>query len=144
MGGQFWEEPRMKRLALIACLAALAAPLAAPAAGADPVEGLWQTKPDDNGNFGYIDMKACGAKLCGTLVKSFDKDGKPMASPNIGKQIVWDMVAEGKGYYDGGKIWAPDRDKTYNSNMTLSGDQLAVKGCVLFICRSGGTWTRVK
>ena len=33
---------------------------AAGAAFADPVEGVWKTKPDDNGNFGHIDVKPCG------------------------------------------------------------------------------------
>lgn len=114
------------------------------AALADPIEGTWKTKPDDNGNFGYVEVKPCGGAYCGTLVKSFDSAGKPMASENIGKKIVWDMVAKGNGAYGNGKVWSPDRDKTYDSKMQLSGDNLAVSGCVLFICRDGGTWTRQK
>ncbi len=108
----------------------------------DAVEGMWKTKADDNGNRGLIKISACGPALCGVLVKSFDKDGAEWASPNIGKKIIWDMMAEGDGNYGGGKIWSPDRDKTYSSKMTLSGDTLAVKGCVIGICRDGGTWTR--
>jgi uncharacterized protein (DUF2147 family) len=54
------------------------------------------------------------------------------------------MVAYPDGVYDDGKVWSPDRDKTYSSDMTLSGNSLAVRGCVLGICRDGGTWTRVK
>ena len=55
------------------------------------------------------------------------------------------MAAKGGGAYGGGKVWAPDRDKTYNSKMQLSGDSLAVSGCVLggIICRASD-WTRVK
>lgn len=117
--------------------------LAAGAAGADPVHGTWKTKPDDNGNFGHVKVTSCGATICGTLVKAFDGTGKEIESPNVGKQIVWDMVAYPDGLYDDGKIWSPDRDKTYNSEMQLSGDKLTVKGCVLGICRDGGTWTRV-
>lgn len=118
--------------------------LAGAAFAADPVEGVWQTQPDDNGHYGHIEIKPCGAAFCGVLVKAFDKDGAEVDSPNIGKQIVWDMVAEGDGLYDSGMIWAPDRDKTYKSKMTLQGDGLSVEGCVLFICRDGGTWSRVK
>lgn len=114
------------------------------AALADPIEGTWQTKPDDNGNFGYIKVAPCGSAFCGTLVKSFDSAGKPLATDNIGKKIVWDMTAKGKGAYGGGKVWSPDRDKTYDSKMQLTGDKLSVSGCVLFVCRDGGTWTRVK
>ena len=114
------------------------------AAFADPVEGVWKTKPDDNGNFGYVQIKACGAAFCGTLIKAFGADGKEKASDNIGKRIVWDMVAYPDGLYDDGQIWSPDRDKTYNSDMTLAGNKLSVRGCVIGICRDGGTWTRVK
>jgi len=112
-------------------------------AAADPVDGTWKTAPDDNGNFGHIQVGACGSKICGTLVKSFDSSGAEIPSENNGKKIVWDMVAQGDGAYGGGKIWAPDRDKTYKSKMTLNGNKLAVEGCVLVVCRDGGTWTRV-
>lgn len=118
--------------------------VAAGMACADPVEGIWQTKKDDNGNFGHVEVKPCGPAFCGTLIKSFDSAGAPIDSPNIGRKIVWDMVAYADGLYDDGKVYSPDRDKTYNSDMTLSGDKLAVRGCVLGICRDGGTWNRVK
>lgn len=124
-------------------LAAGIAMMASAALAADAVEGVWKTKPDDNGNFGHIKISACGDAICGVLVKSFDSAGAPLESENIGKQIIWDMKPQGDGSYTGGKIWSPDRDKTYDSKMTLSGDNLAVEGCVLFICRDGGTWTRV-
>ena len=129
----------LKKLLLAATLTFLAG-----AASADPVEGIWKTKPDDNGNFGHVQIKPCGAAFCGTLVKAFGSDGKETASENVGKKIVWDMVAYPDGLYDDGQVWSPDRDKTYNSDMTLSGNKLAVRGCVFGICRDGGTWTRVK
>ncbi len=125
-------------------LAAVLAMAGNAALAADPVEGVWQTRPDDNGDVGHIDVKPCGPAFCGVLVKAFDKDGKEIASPNIGRRIIWDMVAYGDGVYDDGKVWSPDRDKTYNSDMQLDGDKLAVRGCVLGICRDGGIWTRVK
>ena len=111
---------------------------------ADPVEGTWKTKPDDNGNFGHVRIAPCGAAFCGTLIKAFDGTGAEIESANVGKQIVWDMVPYGEGLYDDGKVWSPDRDKTYNADMTLSGSALAVRGCVMGICRDGGTWTRVQ
>jgi uncharacterized protein (DUF2147 family) len=128
----------MKKLLL-----ATAMVFAAGAAMADPVEGVWKTKPDDNGNFGHIQVSACGAAFCGVLIKAFDGSGAEIDSPNVGRQIIWDMVAVGDGAYDDGKVYSPDRDKTYNSEMQLNGNSLAVKGCVLGICRDGGTWTRV-
>lgn len=129
----------MKVFAFAAGLALLAG-----AAWADPVEGVWQTRKDDNGNFGHVQIKPCGPAFCGTLIKAFNGEGKQIESPNVGKRIVWDMVAYPDGLYDDGKVWSPDRDKTYSSDMQLSGNKLAVRGCVLGICRDGGTWTRVK
>ena len=129
----------MKSLALAAAVTLFALP-----ALADPVLGTWQTRPDDNGNFGHVEITPCGPAFCGTLVKAFNGAGKEIASDNVGKRIVWDMVAYADGLYDDGKIWSPDRDKTYNGDMTLAGDRLSVRGCVLGICRDGGTWMRVK
>lgn len=128
----------MRIFAIAAALAVIGG-----AALADPVEGTWQTRKDDNGNYGHVQIKPCGPAFCGTLVKAFDSAGKEIASPNIGKRIVWDMVAYPDGLYDDGKIWSPDRDKTYNGEMTLKGNSLTVRGCVLGICRDGGTWKRV-
>jgi uncharacterized protein (DUF2147 family) len=109
---------------------------------ADPVIGNWKTGEDDNGNSGLVQLQACGSKICGTLVEAYDATGAEMASPNVGKRVIWDMVAQGDGAYGGGKVWSPDRDKTYSSKMQLTGDSLAISGCILIVCRDGGTWTR--
>jgi len=132
----------MKHLGLLAAAAAL---LAAPAFAADPVEGLWQTRPDDNGNFGHVRIYPCEAALCGVIVAAFDGAGAPVTSPNVGKRMLWDMAPAGNNAYSGGKIWAPDRDKTYSSKMSLSGNALSVAGCVAggLICRDQ-EWTRVE
>jgi len=111
------------------------------AAFADPLEGNWRTPTDDNGNSGIVQVAPCGAALCGTLIQSFDASGAQMQSPNIGRQIIFDTQAQGGGAYRG-RVWSPDRDQTYNSRLQLSGDSLSVSGCVLGICRDGGTWTR--
>ena len=129
----------MKTMLIAAALAVLGT-----SAFADPVEGLWQTKKDDNGNFGHVEIKPCGPAFCGVLVKAFDGAGKEIASDNIGRKIVWDMVPYADGLYDDGKIYSPDRDKEYNGDMTLAGNNLSVRGCVLGICRDGGTWKRLK
>jgi uncharacterized protein (DUF2147 family) len=117
--------------------------LSAGAAFADPVEGLWKTQPGDDGNYGHIKVSTCGVAICGVIQDGFDSSGKSVGGENIGKRMLWDMGADGDGEYSGGKIWAPDRDKTYNSKMTLSGKKLKVSGCVFGICRSQ-TWARVK
>ena len=127
----------MKRLAMIA---ALAIGFASPAL-ADPLEGMWRTAADDNGHSGLIEVAPCGAALCGTLVKAFDSGGAEIQTPNIGRQIISATTPRGNGLYRG-KVYSPDRDKTYNSRLQLNGDRLSVSGCVIGICRDGGTWTR--
>ena len=111
---------------------------------ADPAHGIWKTKPDDNGNFGHVRMQTCSnGKICGGLIAAFDGSGQQMESPNIGRAIVWDMEPQSGGEYRNGKVWAPDRDSTYNSRMELRGNTLGVSGCVLGICREQ-EWTRLQ
>ncbi len=111
---------------------------------ADPAHGIWKTKPDDNGNFGHVRMQTCSnGKICGGLIAAFDGSGQQMESPNIGRAIVWDMEPQSGGEYRNGKVWAPDRDRTYNSRMELRGNTLGVSGCVLGICREQ-EWTRLQ
>ena len=111
-------------------------------ASADPVLGTYKTQPDDNGNFGHVELYQCDASICGVIRKAFNGAGQEIPSDNIGKRMIWDMAADGGGNYSGGKIWAPDRDKVYNSKMELSGNALSVSGCVLVVCRSQA-WTKV-
>ena len=126
---------------LLAALTAVA--LAGPAFAADPVVGLYKTQPGDDGNYGHVEIVECGSAICGVIRKAFNASGQEIPSDNIGKRMIWDMQARGDGAYAKGKIWAPDRDKTYKSKMQLSGKVLKVSGCVIGICRSQ-TWTKIK
>ena len=123
-------------------LAAVVMAVAVPAWAQDAVIGTYKTQPDDNGNFGHVEIYDCDGAICGVIRKAFDGSGAEIASTNIGKRMIWGMEAEGGGSYSGGKIWAPDRDKVYSSKMELDGDALKVSGCVFGICR-GQDWTRV-
>lgn len=129
----------MKRLVLAAMMALPTV------ANADVVSGVFQTQPGDDGAFAHIQMGPCATDAvltCGTILRAYNPDGSAnTTTPNLGKRIVWDMEDRGNGNWGRGKIWAPDRDKTYNSKMNLSGNQLTVEGCVAIICR-GQTWTR--
>jgi len=128
----------MKKIAISAAVLLFSAGMAM----ADPLEGMWRTGGDDNGHSGLIKVAPCGNQLCGTLVKSFDENGAEYESDNAGRKIISETVAHGDGYYTG-KVYAPDRDKTYKSKLQMSGNTLKVRGCVMFICRDGGTWQRV-
>lgn len=125
------------RLHIAATLAAL---VALPAL-ADPLEGIWRSAKDDNGNSGLIVVAPCGAQLCGKLTRAFGPDGKDIASPNIGRNIIWDTEPAGDGLYRG-MIYSPDRDAEYRSKLQLDGDSLSVSGGRFGIYRNGGVWTR--
>jgi len=113
------------------------------AAAADPIHGTWETTADDNGNYGHIEISNCETTICGVLVRAYDGAGTQLESENVGRYLVWNMENVGGGDYDNGKVYSPDRDKTYNGDMQLSGSSLTVRGCVFGICRSGGIWNRV-
>ncbi|MEO0401436.1 MAG: DUF2147 domain-containing protein [Pseudomonadota bacterium] len=105
---------------------------------AEPAAGTWKTQTGDSGAFLHVKIAPCGSNICGTIVKVVNSDD----TSSQGKPIIWDMQAKGNGSYSGGKIWAPDTDKTYRSKMSLNGNALKVSGCVGPICR-GQTWTRI-
>lgn len=113
------------------------------ALAADPLEGFWRTAKDDNGNSGLVHVTPCGNALCGKLVKAYDGAGNEIVTENIGRNIISETVSKGGGDYRG-KVYSPDRGKTYNSRLSLSGSVLKVSGCVLGICRDGGTWQKTQ
>ena len=124
----------MRSLIVVTCILLAGAA----AALAEPVSGMWKTEPGDSGAFLHVEIAPCGAEICGTITKVVGSDNQS----SLGKPIIWEMKSKGKGKYSGGKIWAPDADKTYKSKMSLSGDELKVSGCVGPFCRSQ-TWSRL-
>jgi uncharacterized protein (DUF2147 family) len=131
--------------------------LAGAATAADPVVGLWQSEPNESGNYEQVEFSECGAKVCGTLLTSFDGLGKALSTGNEGKLIIWDMKAENGGRYMDGQLSLPDNgegpgpsdgsqgsDEPMTAKMRLSGDRLTVSGCLVggLICGSQ-IWTRV-
>jgi uncharacterized protein (DUF2147 family) len=111
-------------------------------AAADPIEGIWQTQPDE-GSFALVTIAPCGGAFCGTISKTYQ--GKQESqSPNIGRQIVIDMTPAGGGAYQG-RVWRPANDKIYSGKAEVAGDRMNLSGCVAggLICKSQ-TWVRVK
>lgn len=129
----------MRRWGIALALSLLAAPVQA-----DEVFGVWETEKAEDGRYLHVRVHACEvapAQVCGTIVGAFDG-----ADPTVvGKAIIWDMVADGTGAWNDGKIWKADDDEIYDSEMALEGDVLVVSGCVLggLICRSQ-RWPRVE
>lgn len=124
-------------------IVALATVLLTSAAAHADLKGVFQTAPNDDGNVGHVEFYDCGGLTCGKLIRSFNGNGAPIESTNIGKDIVWDMAVQTDTSWSKGRIWDPGADKTYRSKMSLSGDKLKVSGCVGPICRAN-TWVRVK
>ncbi|PSL20387.1 DUF2147 domain-containing protein [Shimia abyssi] len=120
--------------------------LAGGAAMADPAEGVWKTAPGDSGGYLHVAISACGAALCGTIKEAIAADGANTGDyEHLGKKMLWDMKANGGGKYSGGKIWAPDTDKTYKSKMTLNGNTLSVRGFVgVSAFGRSQDWTRIQ
>lgn len=126
----------------IIAAAAIAFAAATAVAAADPIEGVWQTQPDE-GSVAHVSIAPCGPAFCGTITRAF-KDQAPFQSPNIGRQIVIDMAPQGGGAY-AGKVWRPANNKIYNGKARVEGDRMSLSGCVAggLICKSQ-TWARVQ
>lgn len=120
----------------------LATTLASPLA-ADPAIGLWQTEPDRKNLTSHIEIKTCGAALCGRIKQAFDPSGAPVQTPHVGRDLFWDLKPVGGGTYDGGTVYVPLLDITANARMSLEGNKLHVTGCKGPVC-DGQVWTRVR
>lgn len=127
----------MKQLMLAAGFA-----LVAGAAAADPIEGVWQTQPDE-GSFAHVTIAPCGSAFCGTITRTF-KDRAEYQSPNLGRQIVIDMAPQGGGAY-AGRVWRPANDRVYAGKASVQGGQMSLSGCVAggLLCKSQ-TWVKVQ
>jgi len=117
------------------CLIAIWLCVTAGAAFAQDARGLWRTEATDQG---YLEIRiaACGAALCGTIERARDTAGVEGPYEHLGRQLVWDMVPDGAGQWNSGKIWDPRNGRTFNSRMELDGGTLVVSGCVLGICQT--------
>lgn len=108
---------------------------------ADPAAGLWLTGPDKKGQVGHVRMASCGAALCGTVIKAFDKNGNEVITPNVGKRVIWDVKPEGGGAYSGRmhvSLLKADVDGVFN----VSGNVMTVRGCLKKVCQSQ-RWSRI-
>jgi uncharacterized protein (DUF2147 family) len=90
------------------------------AASADPT-GVWM---NDTGR-GAVEIKPCGAGLCGHVVWVKDQSD----AGGCGRQIIGDASPVGSGTWDNGWIYSPERKKKYDVELVpMNGDKLRVKG----------------
>ena len=128
------------------CAGAALGALWAGGALAGAADGVWKTLSNDEGGYLHVTVGPCeadAAKTCGVITKALRPDGENPNYEHLGKHIIRDMSPDGEAKWSGGTIWAPDDDKTYDSNMEVKGDVLTVEGCVMIFCR-GQDWTRVR
>lgn len=95
------------------------------AAAAEPIVGDWRTEAG-----AIARIAPCGNDICVTLT-SGDHSGR-----QIGQ-----MTPQGDGRYRG-TIIDPADDRTYSGNGTVTGNTLAMQGCVAAIFCRTQTWTR--
>lgn len=111
-------------------------------AAADPAIGLWKTEPDRKNLTSHIQIRQCGANLCGKIVKAFDPSGKEVKTKNVGKELFWGVQPQGNGTYKDGTVIVPLLNVKAKANMQLQGRKLKVTGCKGRVC-DGQTWTRI-
>ncbi|CUH66744.1 hypothetical protein TG4357_02613 [Thalassovita gelatinovora] len=104
--------------------------------------GTWMTEPDRKGQVAHVEARQCGDALCGQIVRTYDKTGNRVSTPNLGKQLFWDMKQVSPGVYQG-TGWLPLQNATFQGNMKVKGDRMVVQGCIAFVCQSQ-TWRRVR
>jgi uncharacterized protein (DUF2147 family) len=112
-------------------------------AWADPAEGIWQTEPDRKNLISYIEIRQCGDRICGRILKAFDRTGKEVRTPNIGKELFWGMVPHGDGGYSDGTAWVPLLDVKVRASMQLTGGRLKIRACKGPVCETLN-WTRIR
>ena len=122
----------------------------------DKILGKWYNTEKS----GIIEIYECSGKLCGKIVwlkepldnetkkPKVDKNNPEMVNRNmpiIGLNVLSGFVKSGDNVWEDGKIYDPKNGKTYSCKMTLSGDDLDVRGYIGFSL-FGRTehWTRAK
>jgi uncharacterized protein (DUF2147 family) len=85
-----------------------------------------------------------------------DEQGKPktdknnpdkalQSRPDLGLELLKDFTFDGDDIWDDGTIYDPKNGKTYSCKMTLEGNNLKIRGYVLFsLFGRTEVWTRLK
>ncbi len=132
--------PMIARLAL----ALGAALLASAASPPDGIEGVWRNPH----NSVHIRYEPCGkGAICGTVVWASDKaiaDARRGGTENlIGTPIFRNLYRNGPNRWKG-SVFVPDIRKTFSGTVTIDGDQMIGRGClVLGVGCKSQTWSRI-
>lgn len=99
------------------------------------IDGQW-ARGDGNAK---VRIAPCGSNIC--AVNTWIKPGTPREK--AGDKLVMTIKPGADGVYSG-NAFDPQRDLTYKITVTVSGDKMSTKGCVIagLICK-GVDWTRI-
>lgn len=147
-------------LAAVLSIATASAQSQSPGKGPGPgqgpgILGIWWTDK----NKGRVEIVRCAAPapgVCGKIIwisEPLDEKKKPQTDklnpdpklkgrPIVGMPLFEGWREAGPNAWKG-KIYDPERGEIFDIDITLRGEQLTLKGCVLFICESE-TWTRFR
>lgn len=108
---------------------------AAGAASASDINGNW-ARGDGNAR---VRISPCGADIC--AVNTWIKPGT--LKEKEGDKLVMSIKEDADGKYSG-TAFDPQRDLNYKLTVTVEGDEMTTKGCVVagLICK-GVEWTRI-
>ena len=118
----------------------------------DSVIGTWKTQTRN----GIVDIRHCGASICGTLATSDgirdnpglrdsnNKDaslrGRTLKGITMLKGFAWS-----DGVWDGGQVYNAEDGRIYKGRITpIDADHLKLRGCVFVPLCKTQTWTRVR
>lgn len=120
---------------LIGTFAFLTVVCATDAQAAD-IGGQW-ARGDGNAK---VRIAPCGTNIC--AVNTWIRPGTPREK--AGDKLVMTIEPGADGVYSG-NAFDPQRDLTYRITVTVSGDQMVTRGCVVagLICK-GVDWTRIQ
>lgn len=110
--------------------------LSAVTASAADISGQW-ARGDGNAK---VQISPCGSDICAT--NTWIKPGTP--KENTGDRLVMSIKPTADGEY-AGTAFDPQRDLTYKLTVSVKGDTMTTKGCVLagILCKDVN-WSRIK
>ncbi|WP_112964269.1 MULTISPECIES: DUF2147 domain-containing protein [Rhizobium/Agrobacterium group] len=105
------------------------------AASAADINGQW-ARGDGNAK---VQIAPCGSDICAT--NTWIKPGTP--KEKTGDRLVMSIKPTSDGQYSG-TAFDPQRDLTYKLSVSVNGDTMTTKGCVLagILCK-GVNWSRI-
>ncbi|MDQ0321965.1 uncharacterized protein (DUF2147 family) [Pararhizobium capsulatum DSM 1112] len=107
----------------------------APTARSADLDGQW-ARGDGNAK---VRIAPCGPNIC--AINTWIKPGTP--SEKAGDKLVMTISQDAGGDY-AGTAFDPQRDLTYKITVTVKGDQMTTKGCIVagLLCKDVN-WKRV-